>query len=462
MRMKKILLLIITLLFLLSPLLAEEKYGYELLSSAMKANNTTLEQAYRDLQKSQLDTKDAKGAYGPTIEGMSTFTYMANPPIGRVTVSADELMANLNYPAGAPRPTGYVTLYEGMPNTYYNNSISITQPVFTWGKITNAVKLFTEVEQVRSVNIRDTENKLSTELKTRLCAIYYLKEMKAVLDEQRELASQLVKLCEDAKENGLMLDIDVKSAQMQAQEVELGYVEIDSNLENILAGLQTLTGVADLTEADITYTPNDEEINKVIAMSAEELVQVAIAPTQPALQMLSGLETIAEKKTKIAKGSIYYKPDFAIQASVNYSGTRLIGEKGWYQNNDWGFNLTFAIKTTFWDGGKKMHDITRGKLEEEDARTDYQAAVNTISQTIKENRANIELMEAKIAYESLKVETNEAKLKLQQLQYEVGTLGKEETLKTELEINNSKLSILKYKTERAQNAYLIGYLTGQI
>ncbi len=459
--MKKILSLLLTLL-LLTPLFAEEMYGYELLSSAMKANNTTLEQAYRDLEKSKLDTKDAKGAYGPTIDGTTTFTYMANPPVGRITVSADQLMANLNYPAGAPKPTGYITLYDGMPNTYYNTAITITQPIFTWGKITNAVKLFKEVEQVRSVNIKDTEHKLTTELKTRLSAIYYLKEMKLILDEQRILASDLVKLCIDAKENGMMLDIDVKSAQMQAQEVELGYVEIASNLENIIAGLGTLTGTQGLTVESITYTPNVAELELVTSRSTDELVRLATSSSQPALQMLSGLETVAEKKTAIAKGSIYYKPDFALQASVNYSGTRLIGEKGWYQNTDWGFSLTFAIKTTFWDGGKKMHDITRGKLEEEDARTDYQAAVNTISQTIKESKANIELFDAKIAYEELKIETNEAKLKLQQIQYDIGTLGKEEQLKTELEINNSKLSILKYKTERAQNAYLIGYLTGLI
>lgn len=459
--MKKNLLLSLLLLpLLLTPVLAVDSIDYQGLFDSMQANNIDLKKAYLDYQKSTLDTKDAKGAYGPTIDSTTTFTYLANPPIGKIVKSADELMSDLNYPAGLPKPTGYVTIYDGMPNTYYNTSLTLTQPIFTWGKIGNAVNIFKTVEQIQSTKITDLENQFEAELKTRLTAYYYLNAIKSNLAEQQELANKLIKITTDAKQNGLMLEQDVLEVKMQASQIDLGLAEADNNLTSVLAGLEKLTGVSNLANYNITFTPDEDEIATIASNSTELIIEKATSNAQPSLQMLTKLNEVAALKTKVAKNSIYYKPDLALQLSANYGGSRMIGEKGWYQNSDWGFNVTVALKTTIWDGGKKMHDITRGKYDEQSSQADYQDAINTITQTVRETKANLDLLDAKIEYNDLKKQTDSLKLELQNKQRELGSLGEEEIIKTQLSIKSSEIEILKAKLKKGQDAYLLRYLSG--
>ena len=92
-----------------------------------------------------------------------------------------------------------------MENTLYQTSLSLQQPIFTWGKISNGVKALKEVESVRSLQLTDTENQLNAELKSRLSAIYYMDDIISLLNEQKSYADRLVELAHAAQEQGQAL-----------------------------------------------------------------------------------------------------------------------------------------------------------------------------------------------------------------------------------------------------------------
>ena len=354
---KKFILFIVVLL-ISNTLFATETYNYDSLASSLRLNNTKLQAAYQDVVQAKLDTKDAKANYHPTIDLTVSGSYIINP-IGPITVNASELGLPYNQ---------YITLYKGMENTLYQTSLSLQQPIFTWGKIKNGVNALTEVESVRSLQITDTENQLTAELKTRLAANYYMDEIITLLNEQKSYADRLVQIAYAANEQGIMLLQEAKENEIEALQVEVTLSEINAQYSSNLTALRTMTGILDLKREDISFTPDEEMFYSLATEDRNALIKEATSQSQPTLQMLSHMQKAMEYSQKVSEASVYWKPDFALQVTASYGGSRLpLVETDWYRQNDYNGMITVAFKTTLWDGGKALNDIKRSESNTQSA-----------------------------------------------------------------------------------------------
>ncbi len=449
--MKKLSLFIIVLLFAAS-LFATETYNYDSLASSLRLNNTKLQAAYQDVVQAKLDTKDAKANYHPTIDLTVSGSYIINP-IGPITVNASELGLPYNQ---------YITLYKGMENTLYQTSLSLQQPIFTWGKISNGVKALKEVESVRSLQLTDTENQLNAELKSRLSAIYYMDEIISLLNEQKSYADRLVELAHAAQEQGIMLAQEVKENEINALQVDVTLSEISAQYSSNLTALRTMTGLLDLTREDISYIPDEESFYTLAKEDRNALIKSATSQSQPTLQMLSHMQSAMEYSEKVSKASVYWKPDFALQVSASYGGSRLpLVETDWYRQDDYNGMVTVAFKTTVWDGGKALNNIKRSESNVANAVISRDEAINTIITTLSEQFANQDMAIAKISYLDLKEETLVSKVEQKILLQSYGNASEADVLNAKIELTTCRLERLQEKLKLAQASYLIEYLTGR-
>lgn len=449
--MKKLSLFIIVLFFT-SALFANETYNYDSLASSLRLNNTKLQAAYQDVVQAKLDTKDAKANYHPTIDLTVSGSYIINP-IGPITVNASELGLPYNQ---------YITLYKGMENTLYQTSLSLQQPIFTWGKISNGVKALKEVESVRSLQLTDTENQLNAELKSRLSAIYYMDEIISLLNEQKSYADRLVELAHSAQEQGIMLAQEVKENEINALQVDVTLSEISAQYSSNLTALRTMTGLLDLTREDISYIPDEESFYSLAKEDRNALIKSATSQSQPTLQMLTHMQSAMEYSEKVSKASVYWKPDFALQVSASYGGSRLpLVETDWYRQDDYSGMVTVAFKTTIWDGGKALNNIKRSESNVANAVISRDEAINTIITTLSEQFANQDMAIAKISYLDLKEETLVSKVEQKILLQSYGNASEADVLNAKIELTTCRLERLQEKLKLAQASYLIEYLTGR-
>lgn len=449
--MKKFILFIVVLL-ISNTLFATETYNYDSLASSLRLNNTKLQAAYQDVVQAKLDTKDAKANYHPTIDLTVSGSYIINP-IGPITVNASELGLPYNQ---------YITLYKGMENTLYQTSLSLQQPIFTWGKISNGVKALKEVESVRSLQLTDTENQLNAELKSRLSAIYYMDEIISLLNEQKSYADRLVELAHAAQEQGIMLAQEVKENEINALQVDVTLSEISAQYSSNLTALRTMTGLLDLTREDISYIPDEESFYALSKEDRNALIKSATSQSQPTLQMLSHMQSAMEYSEKVSKASVYWKPDFALQVSASYGGSRLpLVETDWYRQDDYNGMVTVAFKTTVWDGGKALNNIKRSESNVANAVISRDEAINTIITTLSEQFANQDMAIAKISYLDLKEETLVAKVEQKILLQSYGNASEADVLNAKIELTTCRLERLQEKLKLAQASYLIEYLTGR-
>lgn len=450
--MKKVISFIAILLTVFTLFASDKVYDYNTLTSSLKANNTKLQASYEDLKQAKLDTKDAKANYHPNIDLTVSGSYLINP-IGPITVNASELGLPYNQ---------FITLYKGMEDTLYQTQLSLQMPIFTWGKIKNGVNALTEVESVRSLQITDTENQLDAELKTRLAALYYMDEIISLLNEQQSYANRLVELAHSAQEQGIMLAQEVKENEINALQVEVTLSEINAQYSSNLTALRTMTGLLDLTRDDISYIPDEESFYTLAKEDRNELIKIATSQKQPTLQMLSHMQSAMEYSEKVSKASVYWKPDFALQISASYGGSRLpIVETDWYRQNDYNGMITVAFKTTLWDGGKALNNIKRSESNVANAVISRDEAINTIITTLSEQFANQDMAIAKISYLDLKEETLVSKVEQKILLQSYGNASEADVLNAKIELTTCRLERLQEKLKLSQASYLIEYLTGR-
>lgn len=431
------------------------------LKVSMDSNNAQLAKARQTYIQSLLDVKNAKANYQPTIELLLTSTYMPNPPIGKTTISVDELSSQLGVVIPGAAAGEYVTLYDGMKNIYYNAGLSITQPLFTWGKIPNAVKLYTQVAEIRALAIEDTYNQLTAQLKARVSALKYMDDILVLLDQTKDTADELVQVSQDAYDNGMILKQDVTKARISAMEIDVTHQEIMKEYRTNLQELRTLTGNEDLNAEDIDYSVNEDEIQAIVAIDHDELYAMATRASSEPLTMLRKQTQALQLKKKIAQDSLYWKPDLALQVSLSYGGSAFpLVETNWYRADDYGLYLTLAVKSTVWDGGKKLNDVSYAQSEILGSIADYDAAVDQLQSVAEENIAAAELAQAKIEYLELKLEESQDRLELLERQFAVGYISKTDVLSQQIEVYTNQMNLIKEKISLAQAAYTLAYVTG--
>lgn len=431
------------------------------LKVSMDSNNAQLAKARQTYIQSLLDVKNAKANYQPTIELLLTSTYMPNPPIGKTAISVDELSPQLGVVIPGAAAGEYVTLYDGMKNIYYNAGLSITQPLFTWGKIPNAVRLYTQIAEIRALAIEDTSNQLTAKLKARVSALKYMDDILVLLDQTKDTADELVQVSQDAYDNGMILKQDVSKAKISAMEIDVTRQEIMKEYRTNLQELRTLTGNEDLQANDIDYSVNEEEIQAIVAIDHDELYAMATRASSEPLTMLRKQTQALQLKKKIAQDSLYWKPDLALQVSLSYGGAAFpLVETNWYRADDYGLYLTLAVKSTVWDGGKKLNDVSYAQSEILGSIADYDAAVDQLQSVAEENIAVAGLAQAKIEYLGLKLEESQDRLELLERQFAVGYISKTDVLSQQIEVYTNQMNLIKEKISLAQAAYTLAYVTG--
>ena len=292
--MKKVAVSILVFMLVFSLLYADEetRYDFKSLLSSVERNNTDIRKADQAIAESHYDTLDAKGAYTPTIDLLISGTYMANPTLGPITINPNDIKG---LPSIAQTIfTEPLDISLKMDNNRVQGQLTITQPIYTWGKISNAVKLYERAEGLRTMERDDKLDQKETELRTRLDALYWMGSLYTLLDEIEESADRLIAIAESGAENGMLLEEDVLDAKIQKSQVALSRRELDSQYDSVIEGLRTLTGIQDLSADMIDYTPDESLYDSILSMDIDTIKAMAVSPQSLPLQMLRGLEDVQE------------------------------------------------------------------------------------------------------------------------------------------------------------------------
>ena len=223
--------------------------------------------------------------------------------------------------------------------------------------------------------------------------------------------------------------------------------------------IQKITGLQNLNRNQIDFSVDENEILSVMALNRTEVLENATSSQQKSIKMLSQLESINVLAEKIAKGSVNWKPDVALQVTGGYGGSRVpFFESNWQRKDDFSLNISVGIKTTIWDGGKKVRDVSRKISETKTAKINQSDARAQITQTLDTQWNTVDLCTLKIDYQDLKIESAQAKIKLKENEYQNGYGTEADVLTAKIDLCNQKIEKVNQTLSRDIACLTIKYL----
>ena len=438
------------------------EYTLDFLLSATKQNHPELLKLQEEYKRSRLDVQDAWAGLGPTVDLQVSGTYMVNPPVGAMYINTEDIINSIQINGVRPSARGQrIKIYDGMEPTLYDFQLTLTQPLFTWGKITNAIKLYQEISEIKETQLSQQTSQLETELKTRLVSLYYLNRILEIIDEEEAYAERMVQVSENAELSGMLLHQEVVDAKIQAKELEIAKQDLLEQINDQLLELSRTSGI-DLSIENINFdfVPDFiEGFDSLLAEDAALLEAEVLSGNQSSIKMLTQLETVSKTAEKISRGYENWKPDIALQMSGGYSGSRFpLVEPNWRRKDDYSLNISIGIKTTLWDGGKKVRDVARKKSEVETADINKLDARSTISQTFNSQWNAAQVCTMKIEYQALKIESATAKIEQKQQMYESGYGSETDVLSAKIERCNAQIELEQQNLARAAACLTIDFL----
>ena len=451
--------IILSVLFLCTSVSA---YTGEELEKALYANNTAIRKAAEDEKQAYLDLKDAKAGRGPTISLNITGSYIANP-IDPININPADFIDYSSYGMGNSE---YVNIYRGMENTYYSFGLQLTQPVFTWGKLTTAVDIYSEVYEVRKLQSKDTADKAATELSSRLSATAYLVQIKDLLLQQQQSAERLTELADSAVENGMMLYADALGIHVQAKQTEVALSAVEQQLCLMETQIASLTGLKDFTcrdfEDEQKYEDETQALLSILdSLGREQVLSLSLSRERNSFKMLESMKKIARLSKEVSGASVNWKPDIALVVNASYGGSRFpVFETDWNGQDDWNAVVTVAFSSKIWDGGKAVRDVSRKVSELEQSEIDYDDAVNQVTSAVNQSLTDIDLCRAEIEYNTALSAQLQEKAKVQKNLWDSGYGSEADYLALVMESRNCEIEILQQKIKLASGARTLKYLCG--
>jgi outer membrane protein TolC len=312
------------------------------------------------IRQSQFDLQQAKASRFPEIGAEITGTYIANP-MERIVVYPEDLGPGYELPSGSGAP---IELYGGQESSMYQFNLTVTQPVFTWGKINNSIELNRELERSAVIEKQMILDELRTSFEIILDNLMFLEQMKEIMGLQHEVVERLYTLAEQNYRYGTVLEDELLAAGMRLRRVQLGADQLEVQYDQLELQLQQLVGDYSLSAQDVEHEPDTEKMLGADVSQYREMESEIISSDQHAIALQEHGAEVRKLAAEIASGSLYWKPDIAIRLDLGYSGPRFpFVEIDWFGQNDYSLNATIAVTTTLWDGGKALIDKASAVFE---------------------------------------------------------------------------------------------------
>lgn len=459
------------------PAMADDtKLTYDDLRASMSVNNTALLSAGEEYTSALIDVEDAKSNYHPQVGYTVAGSYVLNHQTMDLDLGGIKEWARGQEPVkietnimGTPTsvPFAMSSITDTLPDSYnmvvdvsdpyLSASISLVQPIYTWGKVTSNVKMNEEIAQAKALQIGDTQAQLDAQLKALLASLYYLEDFDGILQEMKSDADELVDIARSGSEAGVTLSQDVAQAQVGAKQLELAIVQVRTQVDTLFSQLETLTGIRGLTPEMIDYVPDEDFYDRIANADRRILELQATGNGQATMQMLDHMVSATQYAQKAADRSMYVVPDIALSVSADYSAPMT---RDFVEQSAWGVTVAVALQGTIWDGGQRLNDRDRAESATRSAQIARQQAVDTIRTTLAQNFASIDLALARIDYQDADIAMLADQLAVEETKLEYGTGSRQDVIQKRIELNQAKLDRLTSRITLATSCHTVEYLTG--
>lgn len=338
------------------------------LSLAQK-NSEAIRLSQLALQKSQAALGETQGKALPHLDLQASGSYLVNPPPG-YTVAAGALgtliiPANALYPGSVAVPLGSIppspfNVGASLHN-YFTVTATLNQPVFTWGKIKNAIDLASLQVDSAGTDVSVRQRDIDWQVRRTYFSALLAHRSRQALERMRDTAVQVVADRQKSFDQGTMNRESLLEVKSTLASLEAKLAEAAQSESTALTGLAVLTG-----QDTSSMTLATDFRASLPALDEQALLSRTLQGSTDMIQARTRIQQ-ARRKLSIEQGGAILHPDVNLGISLDVSGQEDFPYSGaWtFGNNTWNVDvlLTLGVKMSAFDGMESLNRVRQAERD---------------------------------------------------------------------------------------------------
>jgi outer membrane protein TolC len=416
------------------------------------------------LQKSRSAITEAASRAWPHVDLQASASYLANPPQG-YTISKGEF-GTIKFPnpptfttyTTIPLPTSDLTIGAQLHN-YFSAAATVSQPLFTWGKIANAIDLASLQSDAAGNDLVAQQRDIAREVNRAYFGALLAGKSQVVLQRMRDTAALIVEERQKSFDQGTtnrepVLDAQATLAAVQAQ--------LSGAAQGEATARETL-GI--LTGTDASTIGLDTEFRAALPGIDEPRLQAQALQASTDMAASRTRVSQAQKKLALERGGSILLPDISLGASFSVTGQEdLPYSAAWDWNNatwDWDLIISLGVKTSVFDGLSSAARIAQAEKDAEMAGTALSQAEKLTRLSVRGAVENAMKAEAAAAEKKAKADLAAERSRNAQASFDAGTGTREDMYGAALLAGSAELDWLAAQYAREQALADIARIAGQ-
>ena len=418
--MRKILFLFLFIPFLC---LGETLTLKKSISIALK-NNPSVKIAEEKLKEAEAEKGKALSNFFPKLSTSSSYTQLDKKK--KMEMSMPHI------PGMPPMPQSSITLTD---NKIYDYNLSLTQPLFTGGKLTSLYRMRKENFEALKNYFKKTKNDLIFNVKKAYFNVLEAEKLEKVAEESLESLKSHLKVVEDFYKEGMVPQVDVLRAKVALANAR-------NNLINAQNGVK-------LTKSYFNSVLNrkmDEEVNLEDILILQEgnfelskCINNAFK-NRPEIREMRNRLKMAEEGIKIARSN-FFPQVFLIGNWDKKKGAEIPIDE-WKES----WSAVISVNMDIWDWGENRNEVKKAKAEFQQIKNDFSLLKNSIEFEVRKSYLNLLSAEEKIKVQEESVKEAEKNFKDTSLRFKEG-------MATNTDVLDSEVLLMKAKTDYYESLY---------
>jgi outer membrane protein len=425
-RISKLVFIFILLFFSLSTAQNQERLTLTLdksLEVAYEKNKSLLDQKEK-ISYARYKIDEARSNFFPQLSFQGSYTRLGVISSFQMPFSFQVVDSELKIvPTPMQLPMGF--------NDNYDLGLSLTQPLFTWGRIKNSHDIANLSYQASQESYGETKQKIKFEVTKSFYQIILLEELVKVREEARQNVEEHLKTVEARYKAGQASEFDLLRARVQLANSDPPLIQAKNSLELALNGFKNLLGLDLATEIKLEGELKYEPMEIDLPSAEKEALANRIELKSIYLQ-----KQISRKALSIAKAG--NRPTLAGFLNYDYKNPFNSVQK-W--DDDWNFG--FSINLPLFDGFATQSRINQSKSNIKDLEVVQTQIEDGILLETRQAISNLNLAKENILSQKENVAQAKKSLEIAKVQYAEGMITSLEEMDTQLALAIAQTNYLQ-------------------
>jgi outer membrane protein TolC len=416
---------------------ATEELSLRQALTAAMAEATSVRTSRLELRKAEHAYREAATRRLPSVQVQGSASYLTNPP-GGITIRKGDLGFAPAVGSEAPVavPDQDFVLMEDPEDTYFQLQATLSQPLFTWGKIRRGVEAARAGRRAAGADLRTAERELRRDVRLSYYGAVLARDSADVLREAEATLGEMLADRRRSFDEGLINKQEVLEARSTMYQVRTRRIESHEAYRTAVAALEFYTNRS-LSKSTLTSgLPT-----KALAATDSVLVEAA-RRTSPELEALAARVEQAQLRVAIQERSEPLRPDFSVNVSLDVSGQRIpVVGANW--TDSWDTNLVLSIGTnsSLFDGGAAHWQTAQARDDLEMATLGLDSLARSLELRVRRSVEALQSAHARLA-------ETEASVALAEERYKNARVSFENELITRGEERAAYVGLLTARLER--------------